>query len=200
MAKEARTQVEARSEAGPSDAALVASALRDRQQFAPLYERYADRLYRFARDRTGSPTVADDIVGETMLAALEGLSSFDPARGSFAGWLFTIARRRLADRQRRRERFRRLIQRAGRPNTDTGDDILDDTIRWEDARLVRQLLETLPEQDRELVLLRYSAGLNSTEIGEALGISAGAVRTRLSRARQRLSEQLSAIERGEDIP
>ena len=192
-------KVEARNEGALSDSTLAAAALDDRRQFAHLYERYADRLYRFARARTGSATVADDIVSDTMLAAMEGLAGFDPQRGTFAGWLFTIARRRMADRGRKRTRFRRLIERSSHRPTSAQDDMLDDTIRREEAQMVRQLLDGLSERDRELVLLRYSAGLNSTEIADALGMTSGAVRTRLSRTLQRLATTLSDREDGENI-
>ena len=171
------------------DAALVAAACRDRREFARLYERYADRLYRYALARTGSETVAADIVSETMVAALENLNRFDPSRGSFAGWLFAIAARKLADRGRRQGRVQRLVGRL-RGAESSQEDTLDTVIRGEDAATVRRLLAGLSAKDRELVLLRYSAGLNSTEIAEALGMSSGAARVRLMRVLQRLAAEL----------
>jgi RNA polymerase sigma-70 factor (ECF subfamily) len=170
------------------DAALVAAARRDRREFAHLYERYADRLYRYALARTGSETAADDIVSETMVAALESLARFDPTKGSFAGWLFAIAARKLADRGRQRGRLQRLVGRLRGEGTQ--EDALETVIRGEDAATVRRLLAGLSAKDRELVLLRYSAGLNSTEIAEALGISSGAARVRLMRVLQRLAAEL----------
>jgi RNA polymerase sigma-70 factor (ECF subfamily) len=170
------------------DAALVAAARRDRREFSHLYERYADRLYRYALARTGSETAADDIVSETMVAALESLARFDPTKGSFAGWLFAIAARKLADRGRRQGRLQRLVGRLRGEGTQ--EDALETVIRGEDAATVRRLLAGLSAKDRELVLLRYSAGLNSTEIAEALGISSGAARVRLMRVLQRLAAEL----------
>lgn len=176
-------------ERASDDAALVAVACRDRSEFARLYERYVDRLYRYALARTGSETAADDIVSETMVAALEGLARFDPTRGSFAGWLFAIAARKLADRGRRQGRVQRLVGRL-RGAESAQEDTLETVIRGEDAATVRHLLAGLSARDRELVLLRYSAGLNSTEIAEALGMSSGAARVRLMRVLQRLAAEL----------
>lgn len=177
------------SEAGADDAELVLAARREREQFARLYERYADRLYRYALGRTGSAEAADDIVSETMLAAMEGLQGFDAERGTFDGWLFGIARHQLSARERRQGRFRRAIARVWSP-TPTEDDTLDTLIRYEDVLLVRRLLATLSPADRELVLLRYSGGLRTAEIAEVLGIAHGAARMRLSRALQRMNAEL----------
>jgi RNA polymerase sigma-70 factor (ECF subfamily) len=183
------TQLSGSGERASDDATLVAAACRERREFARLYERYADRLYRYALARTGSEAAADDIVSETMVAALEGLARFDPTRGSFAGWLFAIASRKLADRGRRQGRMQRLVSRL-RGAESVHEDALATVIRGEDAATVRRLLAGLSSRDRELVLLRYSAGLNSSEIAEALGMSSGAARVRLMRVLQRLAAEL----------
>lgn len=177
--------------AAGDESALVAAALRDRHEFATIYERYADRLYSYTLARTGDATLADDVVGDVMVDALAGLERFDPARGSLAAWLFTIAGRRIVDRQRAHGRFRRAIHRF-RTSDESHDDAAETVIRNEEAQRVRAALALLPETDREIVLLRYAAGLDSTQIGETLGLSPGAVRMRLSRARQRLAERLGA--------
>jgi RNA polymerase sigma-70 factor, ECF subfamily len=171
------------------DAALVADAREDQRAFDALYERYARRVYRYARARIDSDAAAEDIVSDTMLAALEGIERFDPAQGTFAGWLFTIASRRITDRRRRRGRFLRLLPRAWEPEG-AEDDALTTVIRDADAASLRQRIASLPERDRELVLLRYNAALTSAEIGQVLGMSSSAVRVRLMRILQRLSSEM----------
>jgi len=173
----------------PSDADLVLAAQRDPHAFEPLYLRYADRLYRYAAGLTGSTHLADDVVSDTMMAAFEHLARFDPARGSFAGWLFTIARRRVADDQRRFGRLRRAFSRHG-PEPNVDEDILSGVIRSEDAARLRAALRRIPRNDREVLLLRYVAGLSGPEIAAVLNISAGAVRVRLHRALRRLANEL----------
>jgi len=139
--------------AEPADEMLVQATLADRQAFGPLYERYAARVYRYARMRTGSETIAEDILSETMLGALEALDRYNPRRGSFASWLFTIATRRIIDRQRRDSRFRDLLARAWEPDA-TDDDPLTTLVRRADAARLRAKLAGLPDDDRELILLR----------------------------------------------
>ena len=172
-----------------SDAELVGAALRTPHAFELLYLRYADRLYRYVAGLTGSTTLADDIVSDTMIAAFEHLAQFDPARGTFAGWLFTIARRRVADDQRRLGRLRRAFSRHG-PEPVAEDDILSGIIRTEEAAHLRAAMLRVPRNDRDVLLLRYVVGLSGPEIAEVLGISSGAMRTRLHRAMRRLANEL----------
>lgn len=122
-------------------------------------------------------------------AALEGLHQFDSERGSFAAWLFTIASRRVIDRARSRGRSWRAARRSW-THSEAVEDAATTVQRREDARRVHQALSTLPEPDRELVLLRYSAELTSRQIGEIVGISPGSVRMRLSRLLDRLAIEL----------
>ncbi len=176
----------------PADDALVLAALHDRQAFSPLYERYAARVYRYARARIGSDTIAEDILSETMLGAIEALNRYDSKRGSFASWLFTIATRRIIDRQRRDGRFRHLLERAWEP-AGTEDDTLTTLVRSDDAARLRTALAQLPDRDRELILLRYSAELTRAEIGQVVSMSAGAVRIRLMRLLDQLANDLGDV-------
>lgn len=173
-----------------SDAELVASVRRNPECCAELYERYADRVYRYALKRTRSASLAAEIVSETMIRALEGLERLDPDRGSFADWLFAIVRHRILDHQRA---YRRLGRALARLRTlPVHDDPLTTVVESEDAARVRAALRRLSPDDQEVLLLRYSAGLSSREIGEALHIAEGAARVRLSRARQRLAREMEA--------
>ena len=168
-------------------------ALDDRSYFRMLYQRYADRIYWYATARTGSETVADDVVSESMLAALEHLERWDPERGTFAAWLFVIAQRKLVDQQRAYQRIRRLvgrIQNLGEPQDEP--DALEQVLAQERASEVREALQRLPVKDREVIALRYAAGLSGEEIAAVLGISHVAARKRLSRAQQRLAERMEA--------
>src|SRR4051812_45494568 len=69
------------------DAALVAATLLDRQAFKFLYERHANRVYRYCYLKLGSPEAAEDALSEVFLKALANLGSYR-GRGVFAGWLF----------------------------------------------------------------------------------------------------------------
>lgn len=169
-------------------------ALDDRGYFRLLYQRYADRLYWYATARTGSETVADDVVSESMLAALENLERWKPERGTFAAWLFVIAQRKVVDQQRAYQRIRRLvtrIQHLREPQTEP--DTLEHLLEQERASEVQEALMRMPANDREIIALRFAAGLSGEEIAAVLGISHVAARKRLSRAQQRLATLMETI-------
>src|ERR1035437_4731989 len=87
----------------PDDPALIEQARRDPEAFAALYRRYLTPVYRYLYSRLGSVHDAEDITTQVFIDALEGLSANHyRAWGCFSAWLFTIARRRLADFYRQR--------------------------------------------------------------------------------------------------
>jgi RNA polymerase sigma factor (sigma-70 family) len=181
------------SQTADSDAALALAARDDADAFAALFERYAERLFRYARARSGSPELAEDIVADTLLAAMERIEQFDPQRGSVTSWLFAMASSRIIDRQRRRGRFQRALGKLWEPNG-TADDPLTTLIRQDAVTQLHVRLNQLPELDRELILLRYWAELTSAEIGEIVGLSSGNVRVRLTRILDRLGNELDTTD------
>lgn len=172
-----------------TDEDLALAARANVRHFETLYERYADRLYRYAASRTGSPEAAADIVSQTMIAALEGLDRFDPERGSFAAWLFTIAGRRIADRRRAHRRFGRYLK-SRRRSPETEGDLLEQIDRNEERARVRAAIQRLSVTHREVILLRHVAELPIAEIAATLDISEGAVKMRLNRALKHLADDL----------
>ncbi len=176
------------------DSYLVALALNDPREFRRLYQLYADRLYWYALSRTRSATIADDIVSDTVLTALERLDQFDASRGAFSSWIFAIASRKIADHYRYHQRFRRFLSRLPAPRTADDDtrQALELLLHDEEMATVYQAMESLSTDDQNLIALRYGGGLTTAELSNLLGITQNAVRMRLSRATRRLGEQLPA--------
>ena len=156
-------------------------------------QRYSNRIYRYALGRTRSTTIADDIVSDTMMSAMEGINGFNPDRGSFASWIFTIASRRIADRDRKSRQFWRFLARRGH-HEEHDEDALTTTIRLERRDDVRRAISGLSDQHQQVVLLRYVAELPIATISEILDISEGAVKMRLQRALKRLAVELERDE------
>lgn len=180
-----------------SDAALAARAVKgDRPAFNRIVQRYQEPLYRFIRRYVGDADEAYDLLQETFVSAWQALNRYDPTRPA-ATWLRRIALNKCRDWGRRRA-VRRFFYGAtsldGSPaaaDTAAASVTVDDSNETALTNLDRAIA-TLPSQLKEPLLLTAFEGLSQIAAGEALGISAKAVETRVYRARKLLAEALKA--------
>lgn len=178
---------------GASDEQVLAGSLVDPGLFAPLVLRHGPRIHAYLSRRS---TDADDLLGEVWLAAFEGRRRFDSELGSVVGWLFGVARNVLLAHYRHRGR------KGGAYATDRDDAVdewaaVDARLDAADAaRALRDALHALPPEEREVLLLVAWEQLTPSESAQVLGIPAGTARSRLHRARGRLSA--AAGERSDD--
>jgi RNA polymerase sigma-70 factor (ECF subfamily) len=167
------------------DAELVARALRDRHAFAPLYERYAEPIFRFCYARLGSEEAAADATSEIFTKALMALSQF--RGGSFRAWIFTIAHHVVIDRYRARPPDTSLTAAAAL--TDPTPTPEQAAMLADQRRAFHDLLAQLTDDQRRIIELRL-AGLTGAEIAEVLGCSLSAVKSSQFRAFARLRRLL----------
>lgn len=174
------------------EAALIRAAQADPTAFAALYERYLPRVYRYARARSAGVDDAEDLTQAVFLRALAALPAYRPRGVPFAAWLFRIARNAVTDSHRRR---RDSVTWDGLPEafqrSEEGDPAAF-ALRSEQIDALHKLLRNLPPETRELLALRFAAGLSSVEIAHTTGRSEAAVKKQLSRTIQRLQEQFRA--------
>ncbi|MEU0412187.1 RNA polymerase sigma factor [Streptomyces griseorubiginosus] len=165
----------------------------DRAAFGELYDLYARAVHNHALRLTGNWTEAEEAMSETFLAAWRTRETVDPEGGSLKPWLLGIATHKAYNANRGLRR--RLAFLARSPEPRPVEDFAEETAgRIDDARrlaVVHRMLARLGRQDREVLALCVSAGLDYRQAAEALGIPVGTVRSRLSRARARLA-RLSA--------
>jgi RNA polymerase sigma factor (sigma-70 family) len=170
-----------------SDDELIASTPRDPAAFGLLYRRYLDPLYRYLAARVGNPAEVEDLTSQVFLAALEGLGRYH-SQGHFPAWLFSIARRKVADHYRGRRPQVPLEQAFNLASP--SNDPLTQALRAEELEDLQKQLALLKEEDRELLRLRFAAGLNFGEIAVVLGRNESAVKMAFYRLLQRLEKQL----------
>lgn len=149
---------------------------------APLIK----RVYSFAAFHVGDGAAAEDVTSDVFERAVRYRASYDPAKGSPITWLLAIAQRSIAASR---------LDAARTPSelgeTPDGRNMEEDTIR----RLeLTHALGRLDERERELLALRYGAGLSSREIGTFLDLAPNAVDVALHRARARLKTGLATVE------
>lgn len=150
------------------------------------------RLLRFLRSL--EPRVADDLAGEVWLALAQGVRNFEGDLGGFRAWVFTIARRRLADH--RRTAMRRRTEPVGDlgfaespGGADPEDHVLD---RLSAQEAIDSITDALPPELAELLLLRVVAGLDVARVAEVLDRTPNWVRVMQHRALRRLAGQFPA--------
>ena len=173
----------------------------DGHAFARLVERHQDRLVRVCGRLLADPEEARDAVQDVFLKAFRSLGRFEP-RGQVFTWLYRIAVNHCLNRLRRRRlaRFVPLLARSEGEDSATFEPsderpgpeaVLDARERW---AAVRRGISRLPPGQRVVLLLARLEGLSQREIAESLGITEGAVESRLVRAMRTLSRSASASE------
>jgi RNA polymerase sigma-70 factor, ECF subfamily len=174
--------------------------------FEQLYQRWQSPLYRFALRMSGSETIAEDVTQEVFLSLMRDGGQYSE-RGSFAAYIFTIARNRIW-RRLKRERWFVALDGGERVDSDDAlttdrliadEDPLADLTRGEIVEAVRRAVLALPAHYREAVLLCYLHELSYAEAAEVIGCELGTVRSRLHRARVLLAEKLDAM-KSSDAP
>ena len=184
--------------AGPSDPDLadVRAAQRDRAAFGALYRRYVDRVYGYCFYLLGDHHDAEDVTERTFVAALAAIDGFRDEGATFRAWLFRIAHNQLANALRSRQRQQAAsLEAVAEPRAHADPAGLFSLA--EEARGLRRALEQLPDDRRQVVVLRFVDGLSAREIGAVLGRSEGAVRVLQHRGLRQLAEMLA---RGGDGP
>jgi RNA polymerase sigma-70 factor (ECF subfamily) len=180
---------------------LSLEALRsgDRAEFARLVELHSAQIYRLALKMLDNPQDAEDILQETFIKAFRHLGTFD-GRSSVATWLYRIATNEALMQIRRKHPEQVSIDEP--LQTDDGEQEPVQIVDWccvpesellsaEGRKELDHAVDQLPASLRIVFLLRDIEGLDTRETAEVLSLSETAVKTRLSRARLRLREELA---------
>ncbi len=177
------------------DEELVERARRgDRAAFRAIAERHGPSLFRYARTLTARREDAEDVLQDALVAALESLSGFR-GEASLQTWLFTILRNaayRLNSRRARAPQPIGDLEALGRAAGWGEDDPESLAVLAEDRDRLRQALDSLRPNDREILLLRDLEGMRGDRTCVVLGLSQAAMKSRLHRARLRLAVAVRA--------
>jgi RNA polymerase sigma-70 factor (ECF subfamily) len=175
------------------EAVVEAARTGDDRAVGYLYDQIQPALLRYLRWQ--QPSVAEDLASETWLAVAEGLPRFEGDEAAFKGWIFTIARRRLADHRRRMgRRSTRTMPAEALPQVLADDDPADlVTSRMSAQDAISALTTALPSEQAEVVMLRVIGGLRVEEVARVMGKRPGTVRVLQHRALRRLASQLRDV-------
>ncbi|MCB1734074.1 MAG: sigma-70 family RNA polymerase sigma factor [Gammaproteobacteria bacterium] len=159
------------------------------EAFARLVRSHERRVYQSCRRYLRDPVEAEDAAQEVFLRVFQSLAGFD-ARAPFGAWLYRIVHNHCLNRLERdrswREQWREAesLDAIPEPSAPSADDTPD---------VVQRTLDLLPAAERELLILRFEAGLAIHEIAEVLELKLSAAKMRLYRAQDRFKELYQTI-------
>jgi len=181
------------------DRALVARVTEgDAGALEALYGRYGRACYSLARRILADEQFAQDAVQEVFLAVWRDASRFDPSKGGFSTWLLSMTHHKAVDGVRREENLRK--RRTGAEALEMRE---TDAPRVEDQvwsllrrQRVREVLQTLPEVQREALTLAYFGGYTQREIAGLTDTPLGTVKTRMLAGMRRMKDSLDGLSNG----
>jgi RNA polymerase sigma-70 factor (ECF subfamily) len=172
------------------DEELVHAAQRgDVAAFGQVYERYFDKVYSYLSFKLGNPTEAEDLAGQVFLKAMESLRGYKWTGVPFQSWLFRIAHNLMVDNLRRRsKRTSEPLDEAlpdRRPHTDPEQRLAEKLTR----QGLIEAVERLTELQKQVIHLKFAAGLSNAEVAQIMGKTEGAVKALQHAALQALQRQ-----------
>ena len=154
--------------------------------FEALYRSSRDDVYGYVCGLLRDRAAAEDVTAQAFERAYRRRASFKPDRGSRRAWLFGIARNAALDELRRRSRHAELTtEPVDAESAGAHEEAAEAALR---RSTVSAALATLSPRERELIALKYFAGLSNAEVAEVIEVSESNAGTRLHRAMEKLRE------------
>jgi RNA polymerase sigma-70 factor, ECF subfamily len=158
-------------------------------RFESLYRSSRDDVYAYVMTLLRDPAAAEDVTALAFERAYRRRRTFDRRRGEERAWLFGIARNAALDELRRRRRVAALVSEPADADCASDPDPGEVALR---RTAVQTALAALPAREREIVALKFHAGLSNTELARVLGISESNAGTLLYRTMEKLRKACNA--------
>jgi RNA polymerase sigma factor (sigma-70 family) len=162
----------------------------DEAALGELYDEFAPLVYGLAARVTRDWAAAQDITQEVFVGVWKDPRAFDPARGTWRGWLGTVTHRRAVDWVRRSAVRHRRTAHAAPPIA--APDPEETAVAGSVAKSVQAAVDDLPAAQREAILLAYFDGQTYRQVAETLGIPEGTAKSRLWQGLRGLAARLEA--------
>lgn len=157
----------------------------DSDAFGMLYMQHLDPIYRYVYYRVDGEAIAEDLTEEVFVRAWEALPGYEIGAYPFKSWLYRIAHNLVVDHHRRQRPTTvddEVLNYMAAPTTPVEQVLVD----MQNAEYLLEAIQSLDEEEQQVVILRFVEGLSHQEVAETIGKSAGASRIIQYRAIQRL--------------
>jgi RNA polymerase sigma-70 factor (ECF subfamily) len=160
--------------------------------FGRLYECYLDAIYRYVYFRTGDNHDAEDLTEQVFLKAWEALPGYKQCGKPFSSWLYRIAHNIVVDYHRRQTTAPLMLEEG---YSDQEPTALDRVIKAEEMAALAQAIAQLPEDQQQMIVLRFVEGLDHTTVARIMDKTEGACRVLQHRTLAALSDLLDGVRR-----
>ena len=160
------------------------------EEFTKLYDFYIKKIYDFIYYRTQHRETAEDITSKTFIKALDNMDKFNPNSGTFKAWLYCIARNTVIDHYRTQKKDVDIDNVFNLAND-------EDMVRDVDAKMkietIKEYMEKLKPQERDIIILRVWDQLSYKEISEVLNKSEASIKMMFSRTMIKLRQEMALV-------
>jgi RNA polymerase sigma-70 factor (ECF subfamily) len=170
---------------------LIRAAQRGNEQaFGELYNAYVHQVYRYVMYRVNNTETAQDLTADVFLRAVEGLARYVDRQVPFLAWLYRIAHARVVDHYRRTQRVG-TEENIDSVEVKVDEDLDTDLMVNYRQQKLREALNKLPGEQRQVLLLRFIEGYDIQQTADTLGKTIGAVKMIQRRALQAMNMELT---------
>jgi len=156
-------------------------------EFTELYEQYFKKIYRFIYYKTHHQQTAEDLTSQVFIKTLENIGRFNPRQGLFSSWLYRIARNKVIDYYRTKKKEFDITSFW---DLKSGEKIDVDLENKEKLEQVRQYLDKLKPEQKEIIVMRIWNSLSYQEIAEILNKNEANCKMIFSRTMRKLREEI----------
>ncbi len=176
--------------------AAVKEAVSARETFAELYEEYMPKVFRYIQYRVNDMQLTEDLTSTTFEKALVSFSKYSSDRAKFSTWIFSIARNVVIDHYRVKGRKVTIPLEEATEVSSRDLSPEEELFKGEELERLHVYLAQLPQDEQEIIRLKFGAELNNRQIAKMLGLSESNVGTRLYRAVRKLRDNFQESENG----
>jgi len=170
---------------------LVDEAKKDPRNFAALYDKYFDQIYRYVYRRVSDKDTVEDLVSQTFYDALSHMKDYEWRGFAFSAWLYKIAHNNVLKWYREQGKMQTVELEHGSNMADKSIDTVRDVKNNELRDDMALILDKLETEDREIIRLKFFEEVSNVEIAEIMGLSANHIGVKVFRALKKVKQLLN---------